>query len=264
MAVAQQAPRVGDLLRTWRQRRKLSQLDLSLDSSVSPRHLSFIETGRARPSREMLLHLADQLDIPLRERNSLLLAAGYAPIYGERSLDADDMTPVRQALDRFLHAHEPYPAVVVDGHWDLVAANDALQVLTEGVAPALMEPPANTLRICLHPDGMAPRIANLGEWSTHVLQRLRSRAVTTADTYLHRLYDELLECPGVEPEAHLGDATSVDIVVPLRMIHADGELEFLSTVSTFITAADITLAELSIEAFYPVNARTAAALLGRA
>jgi transcriptional regulator with XRE-family HTH domain len=156
MSVAVGSPRVGELLRSWRQRRSLSQLELSLESEVSARHLSFIETGRARPSREMVLHLAERLDVPLRERNSLLLAAGFAPLYGERSLDSEEMTVVTRALDRFLRAHEPYPAVVVDRHWTLVSANDALGLMLEGVAGHLLEPPANALRVALHPDGMAP------------------------------------------------------------------------------------------------------------
>ncbi len=166
---------VGELLRAWRQRRNLSQLELSLESAISTRHLSFVETGRAKPSREMVLHLANRLEVPLRERNNMLLAAGFAPVYGERPLDDTDMTPVREALDRFLHAHEPYPAVVLDGRWNLAMANGALGLLTDGVAPELLQPPANALRVSLHPDGMAPRIGNLAEWSAHLLHRLRRR-----------------------------------------------------------------------------------------
>jgi transcriptional regulator with XRE-family HTH domain len=260
MAVLAQPPGVGELLRTWRQRRKLSQLELSLESTVSSRHLSFIETGRARPSRDMVLHLADQLAVPLRERNTLLLAAGYAPAYGERPLDADDMTPIRHAIDRFLRAHEPYPACAVDGIWNIVAANSALATLTDGVAPELLEPPANALRICLHPQGMAPRIVNLGEWSTHILERLRHRVAATGNAEASQLYDELAAYPGVEPEARHTDAMN-DIVVPLRLRRGGGELEFLSTVSTFVTAADVTLAELSIEAFYPASTQTMTVLM---
>ena len=174
MAVATAPTPVGDLLRTWRQRRSLSQLELSLDAEVSSRHLSFVETGRARPSREMVLRLAEELQVPLRERNALLLAAGYAPVYQERALDAPEMEDVRQAVDRFLRAHEPYPAIVIDRQHDLLASNDASQLLLEGVAPGLLEPPANALRIALHPEGMAPRTLNLGEWSAHLLQRLQA------------------------------------------------------------------------------------------
>jgi transcriptional regulator with XRE-family HTH domain len=261
MAVSERPAPIGDLLRSWRQRRNLTQLELSLGSTVSARHLSFIETGRARPSRDMVVHLAEQLEVPLRDRNALLLAAGYAPVYRERPLDADEMTPVRRALDRFLRAHEPYPAVVADGRWTLVAANDALHVLIDGVAPDLLAPPANCLRILLHPEGMAPRIANLGEYGAHMLHRLRRRADLTGDVELERLHRELAGYPGVEPDRPHGTDPGADIVLPLRMRAGDGELVFLSTISTFGTAVDITLAELAIEAFYPADAATATVLL---
>jgi transcriptional regulator with XRE-family HTH domain len=252
-------PRVGELLRAWRRRRSLSQLELALEADVSSRHVSFLETGRARPSREMVLHLAEHLEVPLRDRNGLLLAAGYAPVYAERELQTPEMEPVRQALDRFLRAHEPFPAVVVDRHYNLVSSNDAVALLTAGVAPWLMEPPANALRITLHPDGMAPRIANLGQWSAHLLHRLRRQAAVTGDPELERLHDELASYPGAAIEAVPDDGA--DIVLPMRLREADGELSFFSTISTFGTAVDITLAELAIEAFYPANARTAARLL---
>jgi transcriptional regulator with XRE-family HTH domain len=239
----------------------LSQLELALNASVSSRHLSFIETGRARPSREMVLHLAEQLEVPLRERNRLLLGAGYAPLYPERSLEEATMTHVRSALDRFLRAHEPYPAVVLDRHYNLVSANDALMVLTDGVAPELLRPPANALRVTLHPDGMAPRIVNLGQWSAHLLHRLRRQLTITGDPELGELYDELVGYPGVNA-APLAEAVAAsDIVLPLRVRNGDGVLSFFSTISTFGTAADITLSELSIEAFYPADAQTAARLL---
>jgi len=154
---------IGELLRTWRRRRSLSQLELALEADVSSRHVSFLETGRARPSRDMVLRLAEHLEIPLRERNGLLLAAGYAPQYVELSLDEPEMAPIHQALDRFLRAHEPYPAVILDRHYNIVSANDATSVLTAGVAPELVAPPANALRATLHTDGMAPRILNLPE-----------------------------------------------------------------------------------------------------
>jgi transcriptional regulator with XRE-family HTH domain len=179
-AVADRAP-IGVLLRDWRERRNLSQLALAAGSAVSTRHLSFIETGRSRPSREMVLHLADRLAVPLRERNRLLLAAGYAPAYGNRPLADGEMAPVRQALDRFLAAHEPYPAVVLDRLHNIVAANRAVQVLTEAVAPDLLEPPANALRIALHPEGLAPRTVNFDEWSGNLLRRLRGEVVVTGD-----------------------------------------------------------------------------------
>lgn len=254
---------LGELLRSWRQRRNLSQLELALDADVSARHVSFLETGRARPSREMVIRLAEQLEIPLRERNALLLAAGYAPIYTERQLDAPEMAPVRQAIDRFLRAHEPYPAVVVDRHHNLIASNDALDLLLEGVDPELLEPPANGMRVALHPKGMAPRTLNLPEWSAHLLQRLRREAHITGDPDLASLYDELAGYPGAQtilPEAEIQPG---DIVLPLKLLDLDGtsELAFFSTISTFGTAADITLAELAIEAFYPANGHTAMRLL---
>jgi transcriptional regulator with XRE-family HTH domain len=261
MATGARTAHVGDLLRSWRRRRNLTQLELSLGSSVSARHLSFIETGRARPSREMIVHLAEQLDVPLRERNDLLLAAGYAPLYGERPIGAEEMTPVRQALDRFLRAHEPYPAVVADRHWTLVAANDALHVLTDGVAPDLLAPPANGLRVMLHPRGMASRIRNLGEYGSHILRRVRRRVAITGDEALGRLYDELRSYPGVEADRPAAEPAGADIVLPLRLSGPEGDLTFLSTISTFGTAVDVTLSELAVEAFYPADAATATALL---
>jgi transcriptional regulator with XRE-family HTH domain len=263
MAVATAPTPIGELLRAWRQRRNLSQLELALGADVSSRHVSFLETGRARPSRGMVIRLAEELEVPLRERNSLLLAAGYAPVYDQRPLDAPEMAPVRQAIDRFLRAHEPYPAVVVDRYHNLVASNDALELLLEGVAPELLEPPANAMRVALHPRGMAPRTLNLAEWSAHLLQRLRRETQITGDPELARLYDELVAYPGVEVAPHQPDVQPADIVLPLRLLDVDGtsELAFFSTLSTFGTAADITLAELAIEAFYPANARTAMRVL---
>jgi transcriptional regulator with XRE-family HTH domain len=257
---ASRAP-IGELLRNWRRRRSLSQLELALEADVSSRHVSFVETGRARPSREMVLRLAEHLDIPLRERNSLLLAAGYAPLYAERSLAEPEMAPVHQALDRFLRAHEPYPAIVIDRHHNLVSANDALGALTEGVAPELLEPPANALRVALHPAGMAPRVLNLEEWSAHLLHRLRREAALTADPELRRLHDELAGYPGVCLEPPREEGAAGAIVVPLRLSSAERELAFFSTISTFGSAVDITLDELMIEAFYPANAATAGHLL---
>jgi transcriptional regulator with XRE-family HTH domain len=246
--------RVGPLLRSWRRRRRLSQLDLALEAGVSARHLSFVETGRSRPSAEMVLHLAGRLEVPLRERNALLLAAGYAPAYAERPLDAPEMTPVREAIDRVLAGHEPHPALVVDRQWELVAANRGLGLLLEGVAPELLEPPVNVLRVGLHPAGLAARIANLGQWRAHLLERLGRQVSVTGDPALRTLLDEVAAYPGPEPpEARPGD----EIAVPLRLRTDEGELAFLSTVSTFGTAVDITVAELSIESFFPTDARTA-------
>src|SRR4051794_2992024 len=248
---------VGLLLRDWRRRRRLSQLDLALDAGVSTRHLSFVETGRARPSAEMVVHLAEQLDVPLRDRNRLLLAAGYAPAYRERALDEPELQPVREALDRVLAAHEPYPAVVVDRGWHLVAANASLTALLEGVAPELLAPPANVLRISLHPDGLAPRIVNLGEWRAHLLERLARQIALSGDPELAALHDELSGYPSPDGAPR---ATGGEIAVPLRLRTDAGELAFVSTVSTFGTAVDITVAELSIESFFPADAQTADAL----
>jgi transcriptional regulator with XRE-family HTH domain len=261
MAVAAAQPVIGEMLRSWRRRRSLSQLELSLNAGVSSRHLSFLETGRARPSREMVLHLAEELEVPARERNSLLLAAGFAPLYTERALDEPQMALVREAIDRFLRAHEPYPAIVVDRYHDLLASNDALEALLEGVSTELLEPPANALRIALHPRGMAPRTLNLGEWSAHLMQRLHREVQITADPRLESLYDELAGYPGVEIASPLAQVEAPEIVLPVRLRDGDRELAFFSTISTFGTAVDITLAELSIEAFYPANARTANRLL---
>ena len=254
------ASRIGALLRDWRRRRRLSQLDLALEAGVSARHLSFVETGRARPSAEMVLHLAEHLDVPLRDRNALLLAAGFAPAYGQRDLDEPAMGPVRQALDRVLAGHEPYPAVAVDRHWGLVAANRAAALLTGGVAGHLLEPPVNVLRLTLHPDGMAPRIANLGEWRAHLLERLGRQAVASGDPALAALYEELAALPGGSPPRGGGDPTAGEIAVPLRLRRDSGELAFISTVTTFGTAVDITVSELSIESFFPADAATAGLL----
>jgi transcriptional regulator with XRE-family HTH domain len=253
-------PPVGVLLRQWRVRRRLSQLDLAGDAGVSARHLSFLETGRARPSREMLLRLAEQLEVPLRERNELLLAAGFAPVYGRRGLDHPDMAAVTRALDLVLTAHEPFPAVVVDRSWELVAANASVALLTDGVAAHLLEPPANVLRLSLHPDGLAPRIRNLPQWRAHVLHRLGREAHLTGDPALTALHRELTALPGGTDRS-----TPDGIAVPLRLRAGDtvgGEvLSFLSTVTTFGTAVDLTAAELSVEAFLPADERTAEVLL---
>jgi transcriptional regulator with XRE-family HTH domain len=261
MAVAAAQIPVGEMLRSWRRRRSLSQLELSLNAGVSSRHLSFLETGRARPSREMVLHLAEQLEVPPRERNTLLLAAGFAPLYTERSLEEPEMELVRGAIDRFLRAHEPYPALVIDRYHDLLASNDALGMLLDGVAPQLLQAPANALRIALHPDGMAPRTLNLGEWSAHLMGRLQREMLLTADPRLESLHEELAGYPGVELSPPQGRFQPHDIVLPVRLRDGDRELAFFSTLSTFGTAVDITLAELSIEAFYPANAHTANRLL---
>jgi transcriptional regulator with XRE-family HTH domain len=250
--------RVGPLLRDWRLRRRLSQLDLALDAGVSARHVSFVETGRARPSQEMLLHLAEQLDVPLRDRNGLLLAAGYAPVYEERDLDAPDMEPVRAALDLVLRGHEPYPAAVVDRAWELIRGNRGIGLLVEGVDPELLAPPVNVLRVSLHPRGIAPRILNLADWRAHLLERLRRQIAATGDPQLVALLDELAAYPA--PADGRSGEDLADVCVPLRLASSRGELSFISTVATFGTAVDITVAELAIESFFPADAATAQAL----
>jgi len=254
-AVARPGP--GPLLREWRRRRHLSQLDLALEANVSARHLSFIETGRSRPSAGMLLHLSDRLDVPLRDRNALLLAAGHAPVFAQRALDAPELGPVRDALDRVLAGHAPNPALVVDRHWGLVAANPSAELLTAGAAPHLLEPPVNVLRLSLHPEGVAPRIANLPEWRAHLLDRLGREAVASGDPALAALREELAGYPSPGP-AVSPDLESGAIAVPLRIRHGDDELAFISTVTTFGTAVDVTVSELSIESFFPADATTAA------
>ena len=255
-------PAVGGLLRDWRRRRRLSQLDLALEAQISTRHLSFVETGRATPSAEMVLRLAEHLDVPLRERNELLLAAGYAPAYGSRDLDEPVMDSVRDALERLLAGHEPYPALAVDRHWGMVAANRPVGLLTDGVAGHLLEPPVNVLRLALHPDGLAPRIANFPQWRAHLLERLGRQAVRSGDPALAALHDELTAYPAGGP-APANDTDAAEIAVPLRIRHGDHELTFISTVTTFGTAVDITVSELSIESFFPADAATAQ-LLGAA
>lgn len=263
MIAAHAQPPIGELLRQWRERRRLSQLDLALAAEVSTRHLSFIETGRSRPSREMVLRLAEPLDLPLRERNHLLLAGGYAPVYAETALAAPALAAVRVALRQVLVGHEPYPAVVVDRGWHLVDANAGVALFTEGIAPTLLAPPVNVLRVSLHPDGLAPRIVNLGEWRAHLLGRLRRQVALTADPDLRRLQSELRAYPCHQPEPAIEVPGPGDIVVPLRLRHGDRELAFFSTVATFGTPLDITIAELAIESFYPADPATAAFLRDR-
>ncbi|MEZ5670447.1 MAG: helix-turn-helix transcriptional regulator [Alphaproteobacteria bacterium] len=250
---------VGEQLRDWRQRRRMSQLSLALDADISARHLSFVETGRARPSRAMVLHLADCLAVPLRARNALLLAAGFAPAFPQRPLDDPALAAARQAIDQVLAGHEPYPALAVDRHWTMIAANRAVGLLTDGVDPALLQPPVNALRVSLHPAGLAPRIRNLGEWRAHVFARLRQQIAASADPGLAAL---LAELEALSPSGP-GEAAPPDraaVVVPLRIATPAGELALFGTVTVFGTPVDITLAELAIEAFYPADAASAALL----
>ena len=254
---------VGRLLREWRGTRRMSQLELSVQAGVSARHLSFVETGRARPTREMILRLAQELDVPLRSRNELLLAGGFARAYAERELGGPQLATVLASLRDVLAGHEPYPAVLIDRHWTMIDANAAVGRLLAGSAPHLLEPPVNVLRLSLHPDGMAPRIANLAEWRAHVLHRLDRQAAATGDPVLHALHAELAALPGGPPNG-TPQAQPDGIVVPLRFRPGDGtELSFFSITSVLGTPLDVTLSELAVESFLPADAATAAALRTR-
>jgi transcriptional regulator with XRE-family HTH domain len=261
-AVLRRRP-IGALLREWRERRRLTQITLALDAGISTRHLSFVETGRSRPSREMVLLLAKRLDLPLRERNHLLLAAGYAPVYAETPLDGTQLTTVRTAVRQVLRGHEPYPAMVVDRSFNLLDANAGMALLTVGVARDLLVPPINAMRASLHPNGMAPRIVNLGEWRAHLLNRLRRRVAHTSDPDLTRLLRELRAYPCDQPEPEVELPGPGAVFVPLRLRHGDRELAFFSTLATFGTPLDITVAELAIESFFPADLDTTAFLVNR-
>lgn len=251
---------VGAMIREWRERRRLSQLDLACEAGVSTRHLSFLETGRARPSRDMLLHLAEELGVPLRARNALLLAGGFAPAYAERSLDDPALSGVRRAIDLVLAGHEPFPALVVDRGWRMLAANRAVAPLLAGVAPHLLEAPVNVLRLSLHPEGLGPRIANFGEWRAHILERLQSQVEATADASLQALHDELAAYPA-PPGAGADTSEFGGVAVPLQIrTEAAGLLSFFSTTTVFGTPLDVTLSELALETFLPADAHTAEVL----
>jgi transcriptional regulator with XRE-family HTH domain len=253
--------RVGGLLRDWRQRRRLTQMDLALEAGISTRHLSFVETGRSRPSPEMVVNLAEQLEVPLRERNQLLLAAGYAPRYEARSFDDPALNEVRDAVSRVLAAHEPYPAIAVDRHWNLIASNGALGPMLEGVAPHLLVPPVNTIRLALHPEGVAPRIINLDEYRADLLHRLEREARLTGDAGLVELHEEMLGYPGAGGTDSAAGGPGSAVTVQLHLATADGgRLAFFSTITSFGTAVDVTVSELAVEAFFPANAETAARL----
>ncbi|MGY5131620.1 helix-turn-helix domain-containing protein [Streptomyces nigrescens] len=259
-----QWPRVGVLLREWRRRRRLSQLDLALLADTSTRHLSCVETGRSRPSRTMVLRLADALEVPLRERNTLLLAADYAPAYRESDLDDAGMAQIRAALDMMLTAHEPYPAVVVDRWWNVVTGNGAMSVLMAGIPPEVLVPRPNVFRLTLHPEGLATRLANAGEVRALLLERLLRQVQATGDAQLRALYEEVCRYPApAEQETVRADAAAArpgPIQVPLRMRVPGGELSLFSTMATFGAPADVTLSELAIELFYPLDEFTAEAL----
>jgi transcriptional regulator with XRE-family HTH domain len=252
---------VGVQLRRWRTQRRLSQLDLSSQSGVSTRHLSFIESGRARPSREMVLRLADELDVPLRERNALLLAAGFAPAYGENTLDVPAMRPARAAIERLLIATEPWPSVVVDREWNLVDANRAASAFLELVDPVLLEPPINVLRLTLHPGGLGGRMMNFGDVSGYVLSWLRRQISRTGDEQLASLYEELLTYAGAQP--HAPDDDTLGVLLPLQVRDEARVLSFVTTIATFGHPLDVTLSELAIETFFPADETTAELLRAR-
>jgi transcriptional regulator with XRE-family HTH domain len=255
---------VGGLLRTWRERRRLSQLDLAGAADISARHVSFLETGRSAPSRAMLLRLAERLDIPLRERNALLLSAGYAPMYSERRLDDPALRQARRAVDLVIAGHAPYPALAVDRHWMMVSANAPVGLLMGGIDERMMQPPVNVLRLGLHPQGLAPRVENYTQWRAHVLMRLRQQISATADPILMELLAELESYPvpstsdrGAEP---VDDVDYGGVVVPFRLRTDYGVLSFFSTTTVFGTPLDITLAELAIESFFPADPQTVEAV----
>lgn len=247
----------ASLLRGWRGHRHLSQLDLSLLADVSTRHLSFLETGRSQPSRAMVLALAEHLRVPLRERNQLLAAAGYAPRYPRRPFDAPELAPVQRAVTRILDGHEPYPAVLVDRYWNVLSMNRAAALLAGGAAPELLGPTANVYRLSLHPDGLAPRIVNLAEFAAHLLRQLRHDVEVSADPDLAALLHEVEDYPDVRglgptPVPPLGD-----VVVPMRLRHPTGELALFTTITTFGTPVDVTVSELALELFFPADPATA-------
>lgn len=253
---------VGSLLREWRQRRRFSQLSLAVEAEISQRHLSFLESGRSVPSRDMVLRLVEHLDVPLRARNRILVAAGYAPVHGERGLEAPEFAAARSVIEALLHGHNPHPALAIDRHWTLLLANKAVGVLTEGVAEHLLQGEVNALRLSLHPEGLAPRIQNFRQWRSHILARLARDADNSADPRLAALLDELKSYPVPARAVSSGGGTVTDnpVAIPLRIDSREGPLEFLSATTVFGTAVDITLSEVVIETFFPANEETAAAM----
>ncbi len=251
----------GPLLKEWRQRRRVSQLDLACMGEVSTRHLSFLETGRSQPSREMVLHLAEQLEVPLRDRNTLLTSAGYAPVYRERPLNDPGLRPALRAVEAIIEGHMPYPALAIDRHWTLIAANAAVSRLLSDVDSALLTPPVNVLRLALHPKGLAPRTVNYTIWRAHLLDRLNRQTEASADPVLLTLLQELRAYsppPGIRPGQPATDFGGM--VVPFELRTDRGILSFLSTTTVFGTPVDITLSELAMECFYPADDATAAIL----
>jgi transcriptional regulator with XRE-family HTH domain len=253
---------VGEQLREWRRKRRMSQLSLATHAEISTRHLSFVETGRAAPSRDMVLRLATQLDVPFRGRNDLLLAAGFAPAYAKTALEAPQMSAVRHAIRQVLVGHDPFPALAIDRDWNLVDTNESFSLFTRGAAPELLVPPVNTLRLALHPKGLASRIVNLAEWRAHLLNRLYRRVNLVGDANLSALYDELSAYP-CDQAAVIDVDSGAGIVVPMRLREDGEDLALFCTVAVFGSPRDITVAELAIESFFPADARTSEFLLDR-
>lgn len=247
---------VGNLIKNWRERRRKSQLELALDAEISTRHLSFVETGRAKPSREMILLLAENLQIPLRERNKILITGGYAPIFTEKNLGDDSLSTVRTAIDLILKAHEPFPALAVDRHWNMVAANRIVPLILDGVSPKLLENPVNVLRLSLHPEGLAPKIVDFSLWRNHILRRLKKQVTETADSGLEELYDELKNYPFEKKQNEKSLEANPDIIVPLKIETKFGLLSFMSIVTVFGTPIDITVSEIALETFFPADEAT--------
>ncbi|MFF4018999.1 helix-turn-helix domain-containing protein [Streptomyces sp. NPDC001843] len=249
---------VGPLLRAWRERRKVSQLELALRADSSARHISFVETGRSRPSEEMVLRLAEHLDVPVRERNALLLAAGYAPRYPKTPLDDPALDALREGLERLLQGYEPYPALVVDATYDVVTANRGITMLLEGVPESLLAPPLNAMRLTLHPEGLAPRIRNLREWRGHLLAQMERQIALHRSQALRALYEEVAAYPVPEegPTDEPADPVAY-FALPMRIEHEGRILSFVSSISTFNTPMDVTVAELAIETFLPADPATA-------
>ncbi|MBD2830335.1 helix-turn-helix transcriptional regulator [Streptomyces globisporus] len=281
MTTAPPDTEVGPLLREWRERRRISQLELALRADSSARHISFVETGRSRPSEDMVLRLAEALDVPVRERNALLVMAGYAPRYAQTPLDAPAMSALRESLDRLLTAYEPYPALVVDGVYGVVAANRGIALLLEGVAERLLIPPVNAMRLTLHPEGLAPRIVNLPEWRADLLAQMERQIALVRSPALRELYEEVAAYPvraagrhgphrcaggsggpggSASAEGRAGGERAAAFALPMRLEHGGRVLSFVSSIATFNTPMDVTVAELAIETFLPADRETAAYL----
>jgi transcriptional regulator with XRE-family HTH domain len=260
MQMTRPHPNVGALIREWRQRRRLSQLDLACEAEISTRHLSYVENGRASPSREMLMHLAERLEVPLRERNTLLTAAGYAPIYRERPLEDPALASAREAVQLVLRGHEPYPALLVDRHWTMLAHNRTVPLLLADVDPALLVPPVNIMRLSLDPRGLGKRIVNLAQWREHLFARLRQQITASGDPALVALLHELQAIPVDAARSHGAAIDPSGVAVPLQFDSAHGVLSFIGTTTVFGTPVDITLAELALETFFPADSRTAEVL----